>query len=526
MALLQPQHLAIIGITAVILHLLTTAQRSGLRRIPGPFLAKVTDLWRLFDHWRGTHVETQRALHEKYGPAVRIGPNAVSLSDPALLKTVYSTRGEFAKSDHYSVTDGSAHGQRVSTIFSTRSHAFHTQKTAPIAKLYSLPSMLRMEHLADRALTTLCSHLDDQFVEGENAGRSFDMADWINFYVWDHSFQLAFSKSAEFMETGTDVDGILQSSERMHRYITVIGQLPFLDLLLGRNPYFPFKLVTLQSVVNRCVGLIMERVKSPEAMLDKTDMLDGFLEAKKLHPEAVNDGDVIGYAVVIVSNPKKVCIKKIVEVDEFVLRKFVGGADTSASVEKAIIYHLLKNRDILAKLQAELDTANLSFPAQYKEVEALEYLGAVIHEGLRILPPVGVILERVVPSSGLELPDGRTIPAGTIVGMNAWITSRNKEIFGDDVETFRPERWLQAEGEDEDAFKSRVTAMKEASFSWGGGNRVCMGKNMATVSISKAIATIFSRYDLELVDPAKDWELLQLWFVIPKGILVRASRRK
>lgn len=97
MALLQAQHLVILGITAVVFHLLTTAQRSGLRQIPGPFLAKVTDLWRLFDHWRGTHVETQRSLHEKYGPAVRIGPNAVSLSDPALLKTVYSTRGEFAK---------------------------------------------------------------------------------------------------------------------------------------------------------------------------------------------------------------------------------------------------------------------------------------------------------------------------------------------------------------------------------------------------------------------------------------------
>lgn len=176
--------------------------------------------------------------------------------------------------------------------------------------------------------------------------------------------------------------------------------------------------------------------------------------------------------------------------------QFVGGADTSASAEKAVIYHLLKNQNILAKLQVELDAADLSFPAQYKEVESLTYLDAVIHEGLRILPPVGVILERVVPSSGLKLPDGRMIPAGTIVGMNAWITSRNKDIFSGDVETFRPERWLQKQGEGEDAYKTRVAAMKEASFSWGGGNRVCLGKNMALVSMHKAIATIFSRYNV------------------------------
>lgn len=97
MTLLRVEHIVILGITAVVLRLLTSSRSSGLRDIPGPFLAKYTDFWRLIDHWRGTHVKTQRRLHEKYGPAVRIGPNAVSLSDPSLLKTVYSTRGEFRK---------------------------------------------------------------------------------------------------------------------------------------------------------------------------------------------------------------------------------------------------------------------------------------------------------------------------------------------------------------------------------------------------------------------------------------------
>lgn len=33
-------------------------------------------------------------MHEELGPAVRIGPNMISLSDPSLLKMIYSTRGE------------------------------------------------------------------------------------------------------------------------------------------------------------------------------------------------------------------------------------------------------------------------------------------------------------------------------------------------------------------------------------------------------------------------------------------------
>lgn len=70
---------------------------SPLGRIPGPFWARFTDLWRLVDHYRCTQIETQRRLHEQLGPAVRIGPNMVSLSDPELVAVVYSTRGEYVK---------------------------------------------------------------------------------------------------------------------------------------------------------------------------------------------------------------------------------------------------------------------------------------------------------------------------------------------------------------------------------------------------------------------------------------------
>lgn len=71
--------------------------RAPLKDIPGPFLAKFTNTWRLVDHYKATQISTQRRLHEELGPAVRIGPNIVSLSDPTLLKTVYSTRGEYHK---------------------------------------------------------------------------------------------------------------------------------------------------------------------------------------------------------------------------------------------------------------------------------------------------------------------------------------------------------------------------------------------------------------------------------------------
>ena len=89
---------ALLGVTALfITNLLWTYYNSPLKSIPGPLLAKYTNLWRFFDVWGGRSELTLRMLHQKYGSAVRIGPKVVSLSDPALIKTIYSTRGEYVK---------------------------------------------------------------------------------------------------------------------------------------------------------------------------------------------------------------------------------------------------------------------------------------------------------------------------------------------------------------------------------------------------------------------------------------------
>lgn len=72
-------------------------------------------------------------------------------------------------------------------------------------------------------------------------------------------------------------------------------------------------------------------------------------------------------------------------------------------------------------------------------------------------PATGFILERVVPKGGVTLHDVY-LREGTIVGVNGWVIHRNKSIFGEDVHTFRPERWI--EGDEE-----RIKDMKRNQFS-------------------------------------------------------------
>lgn len=86
-----------LGLAGVVAHYVVAYLQSSLKKIPGPLAAKVTNLWRFNLHYQQKHIETTRELHKKYGDVVVLGPNVVSLANPSLVKTVYSTRGTFRK---------------------------------------------------------------------------------------------------------------------------------------------------------------------------------------------------------------------------------------------------------------------------------------------------------------------------------------------------------------------------------------------------------------------------------------------
>lgn len=60
-----------------------------LRKIPGPFLAGVTELWRTKKYASGSWHQDILDLHREYGPVVRVSPNEVSFVDQAALEQVY-----------------------------------------------------------------------------------------------------------------------------------------------------------------------------------------------------------------------------------------------------------------------------------------------------------------------------------------------------------------------------------------------------------------------------------------------------
>ncbi len=62
--------------------------RSPLRHIPGPWLAKLSNWWLVVLQFAGRRTFYVHALHQRYGPVVRIGPNALSFASAAAARDI------------------------------------------------------------------------------------------------------------------------------------------------------------------------------------------------------------------------------------------------------------------------------------------------------------------------------------------------------------------------------------------------------------------------------------------------------
>jgi cytochrome P450 len=174
----------------------------------------------------------------------------------------------------------------------------------------------------------------------------------------------------------------------------------------------------------------------------------------------------------------------------------MAGADTTGITLRAIFYYVLKKPEIHRKLRTALQEANLTFPVAYDDAKDIPYLNAIISEATRMHPGIGFPLERVVPEEGLRLPDGRFLPAGTLVGMNPWVLNSDQAVYGPDADQFIPERWLQQGEETVAEWKERKRTMREVVLTFGAGNRVCLGKNASLLEMYKLTATLFSLYEV------------------------------
>ncbi|KAL7276059.1 hypothetical protein RUND412_000975 [Rhizina undulata] len=466
---------------------------SNLRNVPGPFLASISRLNKVREVLSGVTEKTQLELHRKYGPIVRIGPNEVSISDPAAIPIIYDNAATFIKTDFYAIFGFPT--PKDTNTFSQCDPDLHRQMKKNVASAYSMTSVVQLEPFVNSTIALFMKRMKE-CCERKNP---INLVQWYQWYAFDVIGELSFSRRFGFLDECKDIGGTCKMLDSFIAYTSAVAMVPEMHNWLLNNPLLKLFVTPPASIIADMAN--SEAKERLSKKLDRTDIMSKFFESQVRNPDKFPLDEVFRHCAVNVS----------------------AGSETTGISLDALTYHVLKHPSVYKKLQEEIDTlqsqGRLSDPPLFRETnqDAMPYLAAVIKETFRIHPPVSLTLPRHVPKGGATFA-GRFFPEGTRVGISAYVVHRDRALFGDDADSYRPERWLECTRE-------HCLQMEQGMLHFSAGARTCLGKHIAMMEMCKLIPAFFRSYDLQLVDPKKEWEIKNYTFLKPKDIMVQLRPR-
>jgi cytochrome P450 len=169
---------------------------------------------------------------------------------------------------------------------------------------------------------------------------------------------------------------------------------------------------------------------------------------------------------------------------------FLAGHETTSHALTWTLYCLSQNPRAERALHEELDGVLSGGGGRrapsYDDLARLPYTGQVIDEAMRLYPPVYSLARRA--SEDTEI-GGYPVKAGSEVMLWIYMTHRDPRFYPE-PEAFRPERFTP----DEEAKRPKL-----AHLPFGAGPRACIGKVFAMLEARLVLASIASRFRLELV---------------------------
>ncbi|KAI1373517.1 cytochrome P450 [Hypoxylon crocopeplum] len=171
-----------------------------------------------------------------------------------------------------------------------------------------------------------------------------------------------------------------------------------------------------------------------------------------------------------------------------------AGRDTVAQALTWCVYLLMQHNSVVEKIRTEVQEPFVGSDGSHgKKINSavltsasLPYTMATFYETLRLYPPIPFEIKQCEKAT--TLPDSTFLPAKSIVFWCTWAMNRSKIAWGDDADSFRPERWLTEDG--------KLITKSAAEFPvFNGGPRLCLGKRMAELLAVQIIATMVLLFD-------------------------------
>ncbi|KAI1142966.1 benzoate 4-monooxygenase cytochrome P450 [Hypoxylon sp. FL0543] len=460
-----------------------------LAKVPGPWFAAISDIpycWWLLG---GRQPYKVLELHNKYGHAVRLAPNEVSFNSSQSWRDIYGHRAghqAFVKGTFYQ--GGSFSVEGTTSIISERRPDVHKQMRNQLASAFSERAVAEQEELVAFSVDKLIRQLGVR----ASGQKGVNVTTLLESMTFDITGDLAFGESFGALD-----------NDAQHPWISTAAGALMLGPLIDTFRHYP--------TLGRVLAVLM-RGKFKKAVADVKANEDFSYEAVKWRRARETNRKDFLTRILQERDIKAVSDRQIAAHASDLV---IAGSDTTATALAAIIYYLLRNPYMLAKLTAEVRGRFRRYSEiTYSSTIPMQYLRAVILEGLRIYPPVPFALPRIVPEGG-DIVDGHFLPGGITVYTNPVAACLSSTNFQDPW-SFRPERWLEPSSD-----------ILDSSQPFSLGSRGCLGRTLAWLELQTALTKLIWVYDLQLVDPDLDWHgesrMVSLWK--KPALMIRATNR-
>ncbi|CAG8982895.1 hypothetical protein HYALB_00002912 [Hymenoscyphus albidus] len=449
-----------------------------LSHIKGPTLAAWSNLWIVRAVY---NLNTHQQLYDvtkKYGSLARIGPNMLLTSDADVIHLMNRARSPYTKSDWYlGIRIQPGHDNILSTIDETE----HTRRRNQMAKGYSGKENPGVEARINHHISNLVKLIATKYISTEKESKPMDLARKAPFFSIDVITDLGFDEPFGDLTSDQDVHSYITSTEDTMRIVIMMCSVPtisaFINTPIIGNLLFPSsKDLAGPGRLIRVAEEVSRKRFAEDPTGTRKDMMGSFIRNGMKEDNAVTES----------------------------LAQILAGADTTATAIRATMLFIMTNPRVYKRLQSDIDNfvKETNLPKDQiisnKSSETLPYLQAVIREGLRIWPPVTGLFPKVTPPKGDTI-NVIFIPGGTQIGYCAWGVHRNPDVFGEDADAFRPERWLESDGE-------KLANMKKTiELIFGYGKYQCLGRNISWMELNKIFFELLRRFEWCIVDPTKPW---------------------
>uniref|UniRef100_A0A7N0T0M6 Cytochrome P450 n=1 Tax=Kalanchoe fedtschenkoi TaxID=63787 RepID=A0A7N0T0M6_KALFE len=166
---------------------------------------------------------------------------------------------------------------------------------------------------------------------------------------------------------------------------------------------------------------------------------------------------------------------------------YFAGHETTATTASWALVLLAAHPDWQTRCRDEIrELCGDSLP-DADTLRNMKTLAMVIQETLRLYPPSTYVAREVFQDLKLK---GILLPKGVNLRISIPVIHRNPDIWGPDVDQFRPERFA----------KGILGACKvpQCYIPFGIGARTCLGQNFATVELKTVLALILRRFRFSL----------------------------